>query len=51
MLVAQDRIEVTVFRRAAQWQAEVLTKPAQELALPSIEFKLGLEAVYEGVKV
>jgi len=51
VLVAQDRMEVTVFRRTAQWQAEVLTKPAEELALHSIQFKLGLETVYDGVKV
>jgi Uma2 family endonuclease len=40
VLVAQDRMEVTVFRRASQWRAEVLTKPDQALALPSVEPEL-----------
>ena len=51
VLVAQDRMEVTVFRRQARWAAEVLTKPMESLALRSLGFSLGLEAVYEGVKV
>ena len=51
ILVAQDRMEVTVFRRAAQWAAEVLVAPSEKLALRSIDFTMGLEAVYEGVKV
>jgi Uma2 family endonuclease len=51
VLVAQDRMEVTVFRRANQWRAEVLSKPDQALALASLEFSLPLSGVYEGVKV
>ena len=51
VLVAQDRREVTVFRRAEQWAAEVLTNPSESLTLRSLDFSLGLESVYEGVKV
>ena len=51
VLVAQDRIEVTVFRRANGWRPEVLNKPDQSLALASLEFSLPLSGVYEGVKV
>ena len=51
VLVAQDRMEVTAFRRAAGWAAEVLTRPQEKLALPSLGFSLEMAAVYEGVKV
>ncbi len=51
VLVAQDKAEVTVFRRAAQWQPEVSRQPAQMLRLVSLDFSLPLSAVYEGVKV
>lgn len=51
VLVAQDKMEVTIFRRADHWQPEVLRKPEQTLRLGSIEFSLPLSAVYEGVKV
>ena len=51
VLVAQDRMEVTLFRRANQWRPEVLTKQDQTLALASLEFSLPLSGVYEGVKV
>ena len=49
VLVAQDRMEVTVFRRATRWQPEVLHAPAQSLLLVSVEFSLPLAALYEGV--
>jgi Uma2 family endonuclease len=51
VLVAQDRMEVTVFRRTNQWRPELLTKPDQSLQLGSLDFALPLSAVYEGVKV
>ena len=51
VLVAQDRREVTVFRRSAQWAPEVLTQAGPPLELASLGFSLALEAVYEGVKV
>ena len=50
VLVAQDRQEVTVFRRSAQWAPEVLTPTGRPLELTSIEFSLALDAIYEGVK-
>jgi Uma2 family endonuclease len=49
VLVAQDRMEVTLFRRANRWQAEVFRNPAQSLPLASIAFALSLGAIYEGV--
>jgi Uma2 family endonuclease len=51
VLVAQDRMEVIVFRRAIQWAAEVLTAPSDKLALASLNFSITLASVYEGVKV
>jgi len=50
VLVSQDRIEVTVFRRAQKWAAEVARGSAQFLVLPSLNFKLPLRSLYEGVK-
>lgn len=51
VLVAQETMEVTVFRRSSQWQPELAAKPDQSLRLSSIEFAMPLGAVYEGVKV
>ena len=51
VLVAQDKMEITVFRRAGQWQPEILRQPEQTLRLASLDFSLPLSAVYEGVKV
>jgi len=51
VLVAQDKMEVTVFRRANHWQPEVLRLPEQVLRLPSLSFSLPLREVYEGVNL
>ena len=51
VLVAQDRMEATVFRRANNWQPEVQRQADQSLRLASLEFTLPLRDVYEGVKV
>jgi Uma2 family endonuclease len=51
VLVAQDRMELTVFRRASQWRPEVLTKPEASLKLASLDFSLPLSAIYEGVNL
>lgn len=51
VLVAQDTMEMTVFRRANKWQPEIFSQPAEHLRLPSLEFSLPLEAVYEGIKL
>ncbi len=51
VLIAQDRIEVTVFRRANNWQPEVLRQPDPVLKLNSIHLSLPLRVVYEDVSV
>jgi len=50
VLVAQDKMEVTIFRRANQWKGEVLRLPEQEAGLTSLGFKILLRDVYEGIK-
>jgi Uma2 family endonuclease len=49
ILVAQEKMEVTVFRRANQWRPEVANQPGQQLLIPSLDFSLPLLAIYEGV--
>jgi Uma2 family endonuclease len=49
VLVAQDKMEVTLFRRANQWQPELLKMAAQFLPLASIDFSIPLASIYEGV--
>lgn len=51
VLVAQDKREVTVFRRANGWKAEVLRGKASVLRLTSLEFTQPLRDIYEGVKL
>jgi Uma2 family endonuclease len=46
VLIAQDRMEVTVFRRSNQWQSEISRKPEDELKLPSVHFSFHLKALY-----
>jgi Uma2 family endonuclease len=50
VLVAQDKMEVTVFRRSCQWQPQVLRLPNQVLHLVSVDLGLPLQEVYEGVR-
>jgi hypothetical protein len=49
VLVAQQQCEVTVFRRSAQWNPEVLTQAEQKLELPSLQFTMALSAIYRRV--
>ena len=49
VLVAQNRREVTVFRRANGWQPELLRDEADVLRLTSLEFTQPLRDIYEGV--
>ena len=49
VLVAQDKMEVTVFRRANKWQPEIVCQPEELLRLASLEFTLPLGSVCEGV--
>jgi len=51
VLVAQDKMEITVFRREEQWQTNILRQPKQILRLVSLDFTLPLKTVYEGVNV
>ena len=48
VLVAQNRREVTVHRRAADWKPEVIT--SGEVTFHSLELTLPLDAIYEGVE-
>jgi len=49
-LVGQDRMEITVFRRANGWKAELIARPEDVLHLGSLEFSLAMTAVYGGVE-
>jgi len=51
VLVAQDKMEVTVFERVCQWQPKISTAPEQSLQLPSLQFSQPLNEIYEGVDV
>jgi Uma2 family endonuclease len=51
VLVAQDRVEVTVFRRSGNWQAELNNQLQGEIRLETLEFNLSLSAIYEGAAV
>lgn len=49
ILVAQDRMEVTVFRKSSDWQPEILRAPTDLLQLPHLDFQVALSAIYEGL--
>ena len=49
VLVAQDRREVTVFRRATGWQGEIYTAPEAVIEFRSIKHTLALAEIYENV--
>jgi Uma2 family endonuclease len=48
ILVAQDKMEVTIFRRQNNWWPEILPQAEETLRLPSIGVALPLSMVYEG---
>ena len=50
VLAAQDKMEVTIFRRARRWEPEVVRLPEQAVRLNSVNFSVALREVYEGVK-
>jgi Uma2 family endonuclease len=47
ILVAQDKTEVTVFRRASNWHPEVANQPQQQLRIQTLDFTLSLSAIYD----
>jgi len=49
LVVAQDRVEVTSFRRSRAWDPELLSHLNQALSIPSFDLVLPLASVYEGV--
>ncbi len=49
VLVAQERREVTIFRRATGWQGEVFTAPEAVVEFRSIQQALPLGEIYDGV--
>lgn len=51
VIVAQDRREVTIFRRAAGWGGEIYTAPEATMEFHSIKQSLTLAEIYEDVRV
>ncbi len=49
VLVAQDRREVTVFRRASGWQGEVFTTAEAQVEFRSVKHAMTIAEIYEGV--
>jgi len=49
LIVAQDRIEVTLFRRANGWEPQVLARLGQKVQLKSLKLSLLVSDIYEGV--
>ena len=49
ILVAQDRREATLFRRANGWKAEVVSGARASLPIKSLATRLPLTTIYEGV--
>jgi len=51
VIVSQDRLEATLFRRAEDWTAEVFSGLNESLPLRSVALKLPLSMIYEGVSI
>ena len=51
VLVAQDKSEVTVFRRVNQWRPEIVREAGDSLQLPSLGFTLPVGEVYDRVNL
>jgi Uma2 family endonuclease len=49
ILVAQERREVTVFRRASGWQGEVFTGPEASVEFRSVKHAMTVAEIYDGV--
>src|SRR6266705_1248709 len=48
IIVAQDRMEVTIFRRTNQWKAEIYARSEDLLTFKCLDLSLTLSAIYEG---
>lgn len=51
VLVAQDKMELTVFRRANKWQPEIFKAVDSLLSVNSLGFSMPLNLIYEGIKI
>ena len=49
LIVRQERPDVTIFRRASNWTAEIVHLTTEAIRLNSLDFALPLSLVYEGV--
>jgi len=49
VIAAQERVEVTIFRRASNWKPEVLSRMSDTVNLKSISLSLKLSSIYEGI--
>jgi Uma2 family endonuclease len=49
LLIAQDRVEVTLFGREKNWQSEIKTALHESVQLRSINLSLPLRTVYDQV--
>lgn len=49
VLVAQDRKEVTVFRKANDWKAEPFSGSKAKVGLSALKLTIPFTAIYEGV--
>ena len=49
ILVGQNPMEATIFRRSNRWKAQKLSSANAKVAIPSLKFSLSLAAAYEGV--
>jgi Uma2 family endonuclease len=49
LIVAQDRSEATMFRRANKWVPETVAGLGQSVLLKCLDLSLALSAIYEGI--
>jgi Uma2 family endonuclease len=49
LIVAQDRPEVTIFRRANKWAPETVSGLSETISVKSLDLSLQLATIYEGV--
>ena len=49
VLVAQDKFEVTVYRRVNNWKAELFTNPKEEVEFKSVGLRMPMSEIYDQV--